>query len=660
MKTFFHSSNDKRSLYDWSLRQKAGFFVFLALFAICIGMACFFNGFSMPNLLILIAIAIVSMAVYVLPFSLHPIAKAVITIILPTAAFFLLESMTHVVWETMEIDAVLLNLVFYYLFFLFFFFVSGSTKISLDILLIFTMIVGLANYFVILFRSSPILPWDILSVGTAATVANNYTFSITYLVAQLTAGFLGCIILAGKCNLHFPAISAKKTIRGLIRLALCCVLIIPSACYVHFLYQPDIADYTSLDNTLFTPKYMFKTNGFFVAFLMDSRYLRIDEPSGYSKEYAKSLLDEQTETSSTADELPNIIVIMDECFSDPTVLGDFSCNEDFMPYIRSLLDGAPNTISGHLYVSVLGGNTANSEFEYLTGDSMAFLPSGSIPYQQYLNKYALSIVSHMKELGYSTTAMHPYNASGWNRSSVYEKMGFGQFLSLKNYHHGEQLRKYVSDQADFEEVLDVLNQSTDPAFIFNVTMQNHSSYGTPYDNFTPSIEAKFKNTKSTKYLNNYLSLMKYTDDAVKYLLTELSASDKKTIVVFFGDHQPNDYVVEPIYEENGLDINNQTLEEQQKRQQVPFFIWANYDIEEESNLALSANYLSTKVAKVAGLGLTKYQSFLSQMSEVLPVVNAVGYVDTDGTCHYLKEATDEEKTWLDNYEILQYYRMFDQ
>ena len=159
MKTFLHSSKDKQSLSDWSLRQKAGFFVFLALFAICIGMACFFNGFSLPDLLILIAIAVVSMVIYVLPFSLHPVVKAVITIILPTAAFFLLESMTHVVWETMEIDAVLLNLVFYYLFFLFFFFVSGSTKISLDIQLIFTMIVGLANYFVILFRSSPILPW---------------------------------------------------------------------------------------------------------------------------------------------------------------------------------------------------------------------------------------------------------------------------------------------------------------------------------------------------------------------------------------------------------------------------------------------------------------------------------------------------------------------
>lgn len=660
MKTFSHSSKDKGSLSDWSFRQKAGFFVFLALFAVCIGMAVFYNGLSLPDLLILLAITAVSMAIYVLPFSIHPAAKAVITALLPTAAFFLMESMTHIVWETMELDAVLLNLVFYYLFFLFFFFVSGSTKISLTILLVFTGIVGLANYFVILFRSSPILPWDLLSLGTAVTVADNYTFSITYQIAQLSAGFLGCIILAGKCNLHFPTLSAKKAVRALIRFALCCLLLIPSAFYIRFLYQPDIADYTSLDNTLFTPKYMFKTNGFFVAFLMDSRYLQIDEPDGYSREYAQSLLDEQSASDPTTDELPNIIVIMDECFSDPSVLGDFECNEDYMPYIRSLLDGAENTVSGYLYVSVLGGNTANSEFEYLTGNSMAFLPSGSIPYQQYLNQYAVSIVEHMKELGYSTTAMHPYNASGWNRNLVYERMGFDNFLSLKNFSHSEQLRKYVSDQADFEEVLDVLNSSSDPVFIFNVTMQNHSSYGTAYDNFTPSIEARFQNTKSTKYLNNYLSLMKYTDDAVRYLLDELSASDKKTIVVFFGDHQPNDYVVEPIYKENGLDINNQTLEEQQKRQQVPFFIWANYDIEEETDLAISANYLFTKAAQVAGLGLTPYQSFLSEMSEVLPVINALGYVDADGVCHYRKEASGEEKEWLDNYEILQYYLLFDQ
>ena len=77
---------------------------------------------------------------------------------------------------------------------------------------------------------------------------------------------------------------------------------------------------------------------------------------------------------------------MNEAFSDPSVLGDFTTNEDYMPFVHSLLDGADNTISGHLNVSVKGGNTANTEFEYLTGASMAFLPYGSIPYQQYVKK----------------------------------------------------------------------------------------------------------------------------------------------------------------------------------------------------------------------------------------------------------------------------------
>lgn len=660
MKASHFSSKDKKTVSHNSRPGIIGILLFTILFAICIAAAVFFNGISIPDIAILVAIAAASMFVYLLPFSFPTILRALIVLLMPTAAFFLMESMTHVVWETMEIDAILLNLVFYYILFLFIFFISGSTKISLNLLLIFTGGVGVANYFVILFRSSPILPWDLLSLSTAATVADNYTFSITYRIAQLICGIMGCVILSSKSTLHFPMLSAKKAVSALVRLALCCLLIIPSAFYISFLYQPDISDYTSLDNTLFTPKYMFKTNGFFVAFLMDTRYMHISAPAGYSKEYAQSLLDEQTLYDSSNDELPNIIVIMDECFSDPSVIGDFSCNQDYMPYVRSLLNGSENTISGHLYVSVLGGNTANSEFEYLTGNSMAFLPSGSIPYQQYLNEYAVSIVSDIKKLGYSTTAMHPYNASGWNRNLIYERMGFDTFFSLKNFGNHDQLRKYVSDMSDFKEVIDVLNETASPSFIFNVTMQNHSSYGTAYDNFTPAIKAQFKNTKSTKYLNNYLSLMKYTDDAVEYLLSYLSSYDQKTLVVFFGDHQPNDYVVEPIYKENGLDIDSQTLEEQQKRQQVPFFIWANYDIEEEKNLELSVNYLSSKVASIAGLGLTPYQSFLSEMSQVLPVINSVGYMDADGSYHYLKDADGDEKTWLNNYEILQYYHLFDQ
>lgn len=133
-------------------------------------------------------------------------------------------------------------------------------------------------------------------------------------------------------------------------------------------------------------------------------------------------------------------------------------------------------------------------------------------------------------------------------------------ISRGSFPFEDKLRNYVSDEADFKSILEWRNNTEGPFFMFNVTMQNHSNYGGDFDNFDPQIVAKFKNTYSNKYLNKYLSLMYETDQDVASLLSELSQSDRKTIVVFWGDHQPNDYVVRPIYKEYGLDFDNQTYE----------------------------------------------------------------------------------------------------
>ena len=149
---------------------------------------------------------------------------------------------------------------------------------------------------------------------------------------------------------------------------------------------------------LFTPTVMYERNGFAVTFLMDMQYLKVEKPEGYSVEKAKKLLEKEdglewtasdqrnnvgkefTNQKETTDQLPNVIVIMDEAFSDLGVLSDeaLPVNEDYMPFIHSLQQGAENTQTGYLNVSVKGGNTANTEFEFLTGDTMAFLPAGSI------------------------------------------------------------------------------------------------------------------------------------------------------------------------------------------------------------------------------------------------------------------------------------------
>jgi phosphoglycerol transferase MdoB-like AlkP superfamily enzyme len=109
--------------------------------------------------------------------------------------------------------------------------------------------------------------------------------------------------------------------------------------------------------------------------------------------------EDDADSSDKKEELPNIIVVMNESFSDLKVLGDFTTNEDYMPYLHSLLNGAENTVTGYLNVSVCGGNTANTEFEFLTGNSMAFLPQGSIPYQQYITPFSSQIADNTADSG---------------------------------------------------------------------------------------------------------------------------------------------------------------------------------------------------------------------------------------------------------------------
>ena len=137
---------------------------------------------------------------------------------------------------------------------------------------------------------------------------------------------------------------------------------------------------------------------------MELKYISVDKPANYSESAVEEILKPYTEEDqNTAPERrPNIIVIMNEAFSDPAVLGSFETNEDYMPYVHSILNGAvENTISGYLNVSVLGGNTANTEFEFLTGNTMAFLPQGSVAYQQYLKRQMPSLASPSKRSGLS-------------------------------------------------------------------------------------------------------------------------------------------------------------------------------------------------------------------------------------------------------------------
>lgn len=625
--------------------------ILLLCFGVLIGMAWYYSEFSAKDCAILAGICVLTLAIYMIDMPVHPVIRILFALVIPLGCFYTFETLTHQMSTMIEL-AKRLNIAFYYWLFLFVFFIAGRTSISMAICVSAIAIIGVGNYFVVMFRSNPIVPWDIYSFETAMGVADNYVFSVDWALAEHIAMFILMLIVGVRTNIRLN----KKILRPILTVAMC----IPAYFYISYLWQDNLERNTGLNDTLFNAKYMHSKDGFFVSFILDIHFLQIEEPKNYSDEYALSLLNEQeVEKVETPEELPDIIAIMDETFSDPAVLGEFETNKDYMPFVHSILRGeVANTISGYADVSVLGGNTANSEFEFLTGNSMAFFPNGSVPYLQYIRDGISTIVPQLEEYGYTTYGTHPYRAKGWNREFIYDLMGFDYRYFQGSFPFEDKLRNYVSDEADFKSILEWRNNTEGPFFMFNVTMQNHSNYGGDFDNFDPQIVAKFKNTYSNKYLNKYLSLMYETDQDVASLLSELSQSDRKTIVVFWGDHQPNDYVVRPIYKEYGLDFDNQTYEQQQQRQKTPFFIWANYDIQEQTNVEISLNYLNILLFETAGLQLDEYQTFRKNLWQgQIPMMNAVGYRNDDGDLVEYDDAPEEIQNLLNEYQNIQYYRM---
>lgn len=592
--------------------------------------------------------------------------------IFPIAAFYLMEFYEHNPFEEVRFMAGFFNIILFELIAWILYFVTGRAKWALRAVFIVAMVFGLINHYVMLFRSTPFVPWDIFSIGTATSVASNYDFAPTAGVVVVTVIFIALIML-----MHFVDFRIKWKFR--FRLIPTVLGILALCLFVNALQDEDFQTDNYLYPFLFTPAYMTKVNGMAVTFAMDLKFVAVDKPDGYSRQKAKELLDSYSGTDDNSDaanntaitdksDYPNIIVVMDEAFSDLSVLGDFDTNTDYMPFVHSLEKGNENTITGYLNTSVCGGNTADTEFEFLTGNTMAFLPVGSIPYQQYIKSKTPSLASYLKSIGYATYAQHPYYSSGWNRDTVYPLLGFDNLSFMQDYSNQRFVREYISDETSFDKIIETYENKPDgqPAFIFNVTMQNHGGYTNTYYGFDNTVTADKLNNSA---LDQYLSLIKLTDEDLKNLIEYFSNVDEKTIVVFFGDHQPNDTVASSVLAANGMDYNNLSNEELKLRYQVPYVIWANYDIDEATGKDTSVNYLAANVLKAAGVPTNDYQSFLLKLQEEYPIISAVRTDKTadkilDKTSNKSDKATGSknkqaDSDMLNDYKLLQYYRLFD-
>ena len=570
----------------------------------------------------------------------------------------------------------LVILIMYFIFFA----LTGSLKVSYLVVTPLLYGFALAHCYIMNFRGTPFIPMDFLSITTAAGVANTYSYWPDYKIITGTMIFIFILIISIKTKTPKYNILTKVISRTFTATfsAVLLILFFGTSVFADMGVRPDFWNQTR----------GYRNYGFVFSFFSNTKYLYISEPDEYDpdaiKDYVHKEDEEPEENIDNSYQKPNVICIMNETLSDLRILGDLETNEEYMPFLSNLKE---NTVKGNLYVPVIGAGTSNTEFEFLTGHSTAFLPSGSNAYMLYIKNHIASLVSTMKAQGYSSFALHPYYKAGWKRTEVYENLGFDKFIGLEDIlgpeltdefqangsdpdylqglvdqnfpGSGMLLRQYVSDKYNYDRLIeDYENRDkSTPYFAFNVTMQNHGGYTISAQNFEESIYAT-NVSKTYPKANKYLSLIKYTDDAFKGLVEYFSNVEEPTVICMFGDHQPS---IETgfISEIMGVDnLSNLTPEQEQSRYCTPFYIWANYDIEEQEIERLSSNYLSSLVLKTAGIKLTEYNKYLLNLSKILPVIDNAGYIDAEG--NYYKWSDNSPYTdILDEYEKIQYNNIFD-
>jgi phosphoglycerol transferase MdoB-like AlkP superfamily enzyme len=555
----------------------------------------------------------------------------VLLLLTPIASFLMVEIMVSNFNMDMFKSYSLYNLIWYFVIFYLIYAVLRNSKQTIIIGNFLIYLAAVVNYLVFLFRGNPILPSDLLAWQTGMSVATNYELSFTKGFLMATIILLALYVLGSKLENTDKKLSITNRMLGLSAYALFAVMVF------NLFFHTDLIETKIRVLDFFAPKYTYSCYGTAFGFVANVQAMETDRPEGYSLEQVKAVYEEEKakeeEETTTLDAKPNIIAIMNEAFSDLSMVGEYNTNMDYLPFIRSLSE---NTTKGKLYVSVFGGATSDTEYEFLTGNSMAVMPQNSVPYQQFITESTDSLASTLKDQGYYNIAIHPYAPTGYKRDLVYPLLGFDEFLSMEDFDDPEYIRSYISDNESYQKIIEQYETkgTEQPLFIFNVTMQNHGGYSDE-NVFEEKDTVRLSDLEGYKQVEQYLSLLKESDKAFQMLVDYFTKQEEHTVLLLFGDHQP--VAFSQFHDELEEQQKGSLMERYQRKYVVPFILWANYDIQAEDVDKISANYLSSYLLKTVGLEGTTYNNYLMDLYETLPVINGLFYIDNNNQSYQFSD-----------------------
>lgn len=536
----------------------------------------------------------------------------------------------------------------------------------------FFLLLGGINRYKMVLRQDPLIPGDFTLISELIDTLRNFNTTFILLIFLGAAVFLALMVL----SLRFFRDRKKRPVLRIATLVLCFVAIF----VVNMTLYADSKrydNYTTKGYSVFKVR-EYSSKGFIYSFLVDYNEMKVEAPEGYDAAVYKALDEAVAATVSDdgTEVQPHIIMIMGETFADLEISSHFSFDgyDDPMSNYRQL--AADSYLSGSIVVPLFGGGTAYTEYEALTGAPAAVIDNSISPYR-YIRKNIRSLPRILDENGYATLAIHPGRAWFYNRSNVYPYMGFDEALFVDDAfdENTQKYGGYISEEATIDVLIDRFDEhllsSTDPLFLFCVTIQNHGPYAEKYGAETNfSSDLSFTAEESDE-LSNYFYGLSTVDDELGRLVEYLQGLSEPVILVYFGDHLPGFTEGATIYEKLDMGVYaDESSEQMLLGYETPFCIWQNDAAEESgvladtavepsSSITMNAYYLcSTLYTLLDYTGQDAYLDRLYELGLELPVVTDYTFVDGEGD--YISAITDEQEEEIQFLNGWTYYKMFDE
>ena len=537
---------------------------------------------------------------------------------------------------------------------LLFYFLTGRAFLSILATNLLFALLAAVHHAKVYFRGDPLFAGDLLLAGEAASSLDNLQFQVSprMLLAILV---LLASLLAFRRSMRRPAWSWRMPVLAIVTVA---------ALYgyvVGVVFSDRILqDTLGIDRYAWNQMANYKQNGLLLSFAGSIANLSVDGAKSIPANVA-GLYDLPADVPAdklASEKKPHIIAIMSESYADFRNIRDLPVSESYMPFMDSLLaDG--DVISGNLMVSIFGGGTCNTEFEFLTGASMLFLQDGIIPYTAYIERPTHALGSLLGAQGYHSVAVHPYFRTFWSRHTVYPNLGFDKFVSMEMFQDPEVLRGYISDQSCYERVVEEFEATPDDEslFLFSVTMQNHFPYYADEAILSGlDYHIKLQGLPGMTSAELFLSMLRKSDDALRYLIEYFEDQEEPVIVVFFGDHLPgNNQELRPFYDHVlGKEIADLTMEETRKLYETPFFIWSNTPLPEDEIDVISPNFLGAYLLDLAGAKQTPYFRYINDLRADVAAMSSTTVLDSSLRPYTRSELPADLEALMDRYWEIEY------